>query len=184
VTKLITRPWLSVWPWRSPYRSWRWALSDFGLFFHFVPSSIAPMAMWIRSLALLCSVLLALPPGWCCMVGSAPCCNQCQPVKNEKVPSTHPSSHKSCCCSSETTEQNSNCPAPSPKPSTPVKPCCCEKAPSSLPEGARLLPDLFVVPLAVLVELPFSNGIDRAAAGPALVDTSPALHVLHCVWLC
>src|SRR5262245_9689852 len=102
------------------------------------------MALLTRSLALLCSFLLALPSGWCCMVG-APCCDQRRPVE-KGMDQPPPSRHKSCCCH-HATEQKHNDPTPARTPSTPLKVCSCEKAPVVISETARLGPDLFVAPL-------------------------------------
>src|SRR5262249_4457984 len=83
----------------------------FGLPFWLGPPSIARMGLLTRSLALLCSFLLALPSGWCCMVG-APCCHQRRPVeRREDQPP--PSGHKSCCCHHATKQKhNETTPAP------------------------------------------------------------------------
>ena len=151
-----------------------------GLPFWFGPSSIAPMALLTQSLALLCSFLLALPSGWCCIVG-APCGHQRRPVE-KRVDQAPPLRHK--CCCHQPSEQKYNDTTPAPKPTTPVMVCSCEKARAVGPEVARLGPDLFVAPLATPADLPPSNAGDQSDLCRIFDPPSPSLHVSHCVWLC
>jgi hypothetical protein len=158
---------------KSPY-----PLTQVGLPFSFAPPSIAQMALLARSLALLCSFLLALPSGWCCIVG-APCCHQRRPV-GKRADQAAPLTHKSCCCH----QQKHNDTTPAPKPSTPLKVCSCEKASVVAPEVARFGPDLFVAPLAIPADLPPSNAGDQSDLCRIFDLPPPSLHVSHCVWLC
>ena len=148
--------------------------------FWFGPSSIAPMRLLARSLALLCSFVLPLPSGWCCMVG-APCCDQRRPVE-KRADQPAPLRHKSCC--HHATEQKDNDTTPAPKPSTPSKVCSCEKAPVVISEAARLGPELFVAPLASPVDSPSFNTGDQSELIRIHDPPSPSLNVSHCVWLC
>ncbi len=151
-----------------------------GLFFQSVVSNIAPMGLLSRSLALLCIVLLALPSGWCCMIG-APCCDQRRPVE-KRADQPAPLRHKSCC--NHTTEQKHNDTTPAPKPSTPVKVCSCEKAPVVMPETTRLGPELFVAPLSSAVDSPSFNTGGQSESIRLHDPPSPSLRISHCVWLC
>ncbi|HEV3146634.1 MAG TPA: hypothetical protein VGZ47_22290 [Gemmataceae bacterium] len=138
------------------------------------------MAMLTRSLVLLCSLLLALPQGWCCLVGAAPCCNQQQPAEKQELPAKH----KSCCCCQELTEHECSKPVPAPKPGKPLKACCCEKALTALPNVERQLPDLVALPLAVSVDVPLFHAVNRIESARRFAVSPFPLHVFHCVWLC
>jgi len=139
------------------------------------------MGLLTRSLALLCSFVLLLPSGWCCMLGS-PCCDQRQPVE-KGVDQPPPLGHKSCCCH-HATKQKHNDTTPAPKPSTPLKVCSCEKAPVVISEVARLGTDLFVAPLSTPANLPPFNAGEQSDLIRVHDPPSPSLHVSHCVWLC
>ena len=137
------------------------------------------MGLVIRSLALLCSFLLALPGGWCCMIG-VPCHDQRQPTEKRTAPPARP---KSCCCH-QPTEQKHNDPTPAPKPLTPVTSCSCEKAATVAPEPARPGPDLFAAPLATPADSPFTDAGDQSDLCRVFGPPRSPLHVSHCVWLC
>jgi hypothetical protein len=154
---------------------------QFGLLFPSILSNMALMALVIRSLALLCSFLLALPGGWCCMIG-VPCCDQRQPTEKRAV-APAPARPKSCCCH-QPTEQKHNEPTPAPKPSTPVTGCSCDKAPAVAPEAARLGPDLFVAVLATPADSPLSDAGDQSDFCRVFDPPRSRLNVSHCVWLC
>jgi hypothetical protein len=151
-----------------------------GLLFWFGPPSIAPMTLLTRSLALLCSFLLALPGGWCCIV-SVSCCHQ-RRAAEPRVGQAPSLRHNSCC--HQPSEQRHNDSTPEPKPSTPVKVCSCEKAPVVPPEISRLGSDLFFATLATPAELPPSYAGDQSDLCRILDPPSPSLQLSHCVWLC
>jgi hypothetical protein len=155
--------------------------SGFGLFCQPILRKIALMAVVIRSLALLCSIPLALPTGWCCMIG-APCCDQGQ--SKETGPDTScPPARPKCCCD-QSTDQTHNDRTPAPNPSAPAKSCSCEKAPTVAPEVARLVPDLFVAPLATPADCPLAKAGDQSELYRIFDPPRLPLHVSHCVWLC
>src|SRR5262245_31822275 len=138
------------------------------------------MVVVTRSLGLLCSLLLVLPPGWCCAAGVAACCGKQQPVEKQEAPQTA----KNCCCCPEPSDQKCNRRNSTAKPSKPAKSCCCESLPSLLTEKADQWPDLVAMPLVILVEELVFDASDRIDSGHVFVDSSPPLHVLHCVWMC
>ncbi len=139
------------------------------------------MATLARSLALLSSLLLALPPGWCCSVGLAACGEK--PPLAEKQENAPPS-HKGCCCCPEALQTEPAESAPAPKPNKPVTSCCCEKQPTALPDTGWHLPDWDVSPPAIPVaRLSVVRGVP-GPTGRVFVASSPPLYVLHCVWLC
>jgi len=114
------------------------------------------------------------------LITPAPCCGKQQPVEKREAASKH----KPCCCCSESAEQTPSPPKPEPKPRTPVKPCCCEKAPTVPSDLARIIPDLAAVALFVPVEPGLLESAVRTPSGSVFVDSSPPLHILHSVWLC
>jgi hypothetical protein len=153
---------------------------QFGLRFRRFRSNIAPMALLTRCLALVCSVLLALPSGWCCVIG-APCCDKPRPAE-KSVAQAPPVRHK--CCCHQSTEQKPNDPTPAPKPSPPIKACSCERAPAVTTEVARLAADLVAAPLATPADFFCCSGIDPSELCRIFDPSPPPLHVTHCVWLC
>ena len=107
-------------------------------------------------LAILCSLTLALPQGWCCTFvpeKQAKCC---------------------ACCRDEA-------PAEAPKP---VAQCPCAERATTLTPATDSAPDyaLSVVPVLLETALP-TPGI-MVAVVPPLRPPIPRLHVVHCVWLC
>jgi hypothetical protein len=143
--------------------------------------ALRQMALLARSLALLCSFLLALPSGWCCIVG-APCCHQRRPVE-KPVGQVEPSRYRSCCCH-HSPEQKQNDTTPARRPSTPVRVCSCEKAPVVAPEVARLGPDLLVAPLATGADMRLTNAGVQSEICRIFDPPFPSPHISHCVWLC
>lgn len=118
-------------------------------------------------LALLCGLILALPPGWC-----AAFCRAATPPEQ--------AGHCSSCCPAERHE-----PTPAPCRQAPPLKCCCADIDRTTPPSPEKLPlDLsFAVPLTSL------DLEGRSAAGALLEQTgpraaAPPLHLLHCVWLC
>jgi hypothetical protein len=138
------------------------------------------MGVWCRFLCLLSSLLLALPPGWCCPGRLAPFRERPQPT--EKREDATP--HKGCCCCPKILQQRPTDSAPVPKPSNPIKSCCYEKPPMVLPDLGRQMLDLAVVPFAVVVQVPLLAGSECIEPAHVFVASSPPLHVLECVWLC
>ncbi len=126
------------------------------------------MNILVRALVLCNALLVALPPGWCCLPAAvqpasprdpAPCCHH-KPAPDQPAPPTHPQ---------------------------PVKPC---DAPRCLTDATRApvpeTPPADLVPAALLA-VPDAAPLPRAARvaeASELHALSPPPQLLHCVWLC
>jgi len=129
---------------------------------------------FVRSLVLVFSLTLALPPGWCCLFASLPSC----PVRSG-----------SCCCTCPVPEQKAK-PEPKPvkSPTAPLpKHCPCTDRQTILNAG----PNAEQADLAVrfLTILPVFDLWPHLAQVILRVDSDAhpprlRLHVLHCQWLC
>jgi len=121
-------------------------------------------------LTLVVGVLLALPPGWCCILASAPvattqkpapscdeCCRGCcpQPPSGDEVPAGRP----------------------------PMTLCCCDNLVSRHEGPVKDLPPDTTPGLTcqVEVEKPASQLV---AATDVPYHSSCSLHILLCVWTC
>jgi hypothetical protein len=126
-----------------------------------------------RSLVLVVCVLLALPPGWCCML----------PANAPAEP--HKSSHADCCkCDHCTRPQIPKQPEPRKQPLSPGE-CPCTERTWTLPAWTVTFAD-YLVPA-------FSTALlgDDPSRMPALdqveffsFDSYHALHLRCCVWRC
>jgi hypothetical protein len=124
-------------------------------------------APFVRSLALLCGLLLVPPPGWCCLVSGA-------------APVTKPA--KTCCgcplC------RTTNQPAPGP-PQPPRTKCPCFERTSMLPAAAKPVPAGGTVTAPLFTSDPQRDGtcVLRPEPAAALL-THSCLHLVYCTWLC
>lgn len=132
------------------------------------------MGFVLRSLVLVTSLVLALPPGWCNFVPSQ---------KSGKSEETPKKAHGGCCdlCHCQDREK----PPPQHDKPIPLTRCCCYELDwlkPSPPEEIDSDPVLSV-PLIIVDAHPscFCVGV---AADLTLPIPSPPLHVLKCVWLC
>jgi len=133
-------------------------------------------------LLLTCSLLLVLPPGWCCYTWSARCCAK-QQASGADLPKT---AATSCCHKEEDSASQPGQPSSVPaKPSSPTPDsCCCEHQPT-LPTSNDSSWSIPVFALATLtpdfapIDLQPYRTVERAG-----FQTLPLLHLLHCVWLC
>jgi hypothetical protein len=126
-----------------------------------------------RVLALVCGLVLALPPGWCCLLAAPKA-----PVR-AAAPTCD-----GCCCCCRVAHPPADPPAPPRGPF--AKGCCCADRNATKPAGPEMIapcpaPDLLAVPPAAAPA--------PAHLGPVLVADRPDLHsppanLLHCVWLC
>lgn len=134
-----------------------------------------------RSLIFTCSLLLALPQGWCCLFALQ---TEKTATAKEDTATTHAKSTKACCpCCAQNPDPERG---PKDKPSGPSKRvCCCPDRDATLSSSSSiekadsgflvLLPPLDpVAPTLTLVEEVVSN----------LLLPTLALHVVNCVWLC
>ena len=140
--------------------------------------------MLARLLSSLCSLLLALPQGWCCW----PVC--CSEGPAGKLEIQAPTPKACCCCAAARASDSGNCeicpdgeaPRPPFKPSS--CPCCVVNALKFVPTGVG--PDLQLALLAapVLVDVPLvqmAGGTFTLASAHA---ADPPLFLLHCIWRC
>jgi hypothetical protein len=136
-------------------------------------------SLFRQVLAFTCSVLVALPPGWCCFIETSPCCQTQTPPKKEQPADPPPC----CCCHHQAgaEEHVSDVPA---QPSAPQKLCCCEPTPSALPRIEKFSADLTAVLLPLPVEAPTVFSVSVPTGPGSLLSSSPPLHVLQCVWRC
>jgi hypothetical protein len=145
----------------------------------------------LRYLVLCNALLVALPPGWCCVLPMQPANLGAEPVEcctNSTTPRPkpiEPTRQRSCCHHADSSAQASIMPAAPVSDSLPTVPnCCCEFVPSVVPNVYSVdLHDGVGVPLAATI-----NGL--ISAGQSLEipcvfhPVSPPLHLQNCVWLC
>jgi hypothetical protein len=132
------------------------------------------MRSWVRhSLVFAAALLLALPPGWCCV-----------PLSLGKA-SASPLANRGC-CQTQASSPGQPCPEHNQAdgPVVPSTSCCC-------PAGSVLPPAPELPPVGwISAALPAIGGADLApAASWPTWDVpspfpSPPLQILHCVWLC
>jgi hypothetical protein len=122
-----------------------------------------------RFLMLGCGLLLALPPGWCCILAI----QTARQETTKLVP----------CCRSCCGNSNSSTPTPKPVPHKPGR-CPCADRQTTAPENVKTFHcDLSIVaPLAALDPAPFEANAGEPAGLPPHLCSSAQL--LHCVWLC
>jgi len=126
----------------------------------------------VKSLVVLQTLLLALPPGWCCAAASA----ESAPFVNEG---------RWCCQAlGQEIESTGRPPDSHSPPRRPAAECCCPReatAPQKTapPANDSALPVFAVAPVSVarLTELP-------AQSATGVWPGDPPLHVLQCEWLC
>jgi hypothetical protein len=127
------------------------------------------MPPWVRRLlAFAAALLLALPPGWCCL------------LPRLRAAAASPTAKRHCC--SEEPTPRRDCPAHD-RGNGPLAPCCCHTDPA-LPPGPEAAPaDLQAAPLpgVVVAHVPL---VGEFAQDFSLFITPPRLQLLHCVWRC
>jgi hypothetical protein len=135
----------------------------------------------LRSLVIAISLLLVVPPGWCCMVPV-----HAATATDAKATATVPMKPAGCrgCCKHETQPQ----PGPADTPSGPPPGhCCCIDRLTGLPSPAGAekagLGFAFAAPLPHAVSVPpLVRFIEEAAS--VVHPPTRQLHILKCVWLC
>jgi hypothetical protein len=138
-------------------------------------------------LVLAISLLLVLPPNWCCYLGVGECCGTgkqscCTPPRTEEVPANPEG--LCCCCPEDPSEAAQKVPSKPAKSNEPGKSICCERLPIDRPANDKL-PDLTasVLGYALVETTTFpSQFADKLLED--IVVSSPSSHILHCVWLC
>ncbi len=128
-----------------------------------------------HTLAVVCSILVLLPPGWCCSVRRSSPAVLPQSADQPAAP---------CCCHQQQTQQGETAPNGPAEPTPSEKRCCCEPIPSTPSRMEKssvdLTPATFQLP--VEPELVAPERVQPNQLG--LPGCSPALHVLQCVWRC
>lgn len=143
-----------------------------------------------KLLAILASLLTALPPSACCLLASQPCCGwevAAQSVAGDCCSRRLVEPAVASCCTHEASPQSANLPmAPASEGPCPAEMCCCVKPPViATVVGAAWQPELGM-PLYVL---PADWGTSQSIVSGvvpawAMHPPSAARHVLLCVWRC
>ena len=123
----------------------------------------------LRCLALGCSLLVALPSAWCCIL-SAP------------VAAKEPTKARSCCRCAE----REQAPAPQRRPAPQKETDCpCYDRNATAPDGPKVVDSDLSFPTAAgaLAAVLVAMG-DGDGTPVTLHLLSPPLRLLHCVWLC
>jgi hypothetical protein len=131
------------------------------------------LSSFLHHLLLACGLLLALPPGWCCMLQLPKAEEQARPAAPKSVP---------CCCCKKGAKPAS--PTPAPPPQRPAR-CPCADRHSTAPDAPKVIGcDLScVAPLPTTDLAPSGTAAGHPVVFRALPsETSP--HLLNCVWLC
>jgi hypothetical protein len=127
-----------------------------------------------RLLLLTAAGMLALPPGWCCILAPAAGVSAARlAVPERPTPCTH-------CCQEPRADQEEEQP-----PSRPPCTVCCGDL--NVPLSQRAIdfsPDALVAALPPAAALPDPTGAVDAIAPAWPIPPTRALHVLQCVWLC
>lgn len=130
----------------------------------------------LRHVVLVCSLLLALPQGWCCL----------HAFQLPKTTITAPVKPAGCCicCKHETQPQ----PTQTEKPSDlPPSCCCCTDQPMVAPSSAAVQKvSLDLAFLEILPVPPLMPHLVQLIGEAASVVHPPThqLHIFKCVWLC
>lgn len=128
----------------------------------------------LRLASLACGLLLALPPGWCCLWLPGP-------ARASAAPTEVPAGPCCPCC---------NHPAQPAEPAAPAPPqrCPCADREATTPEAVK--PPALQAGDSLATPVPAADDLAPSAAPGGLVPASSLalpsapLNVLHCVWLC
>jgi hypothetical protein len=132
-------------------------------------------SLFLRYLVLGCSLLLALPPGWCCIF-------QVQ-ARSKEVKAEVPRPIGSCCghCRGVVKPQ---VPTRTPVPALPGK-CPCDDRHSTTPDAHKIVGgDLLIATTDLVHDLVLSAAEAEGLAGLPVPSSDHSLRILHCVWLC
>ncbi len=126
-----------------------------------------------RALLVAASLLLALPPGWCCVAPSAPA-----------GPAQAPARHACCHGGRKAPASRTSIPTPRPAPLGGPSCPCFDRAPAKPARPGIDTTDSSLPPAPALTPaLPIANAVGGTAP-PSRRAPSPSLQLLHCVWLC
>ena len=130
----------------------------------------------LRSLAFACSLLLALPPGWCCLWLPGP-------ARAAAAPTEAPAEPCCPCCNHPVPPTESEAPAPAPP-----QRCPCADRETTTPEAVKppalLAGDHLGTPIPCADDLAPSAAPGGLVPASSLAPSSAPLNVLHCGWLC
>ncbi|HTU93341.1 MAG TPA: hypothetical protein VMF69_24890 [Gemmataceae bacterium] len=136
----------------------------------------------VRSLVLACSLLLALPQGWCCLLAM----QTAKAATTTVSETTAPANTRGCCpCCPRNADRDRN---PAGKPSEPEKSTCfcCPDRDATLPSTSSIerVDTGFIVIVPPLDVIFPSVALLDGVAGSTFYLPAHQLHVLKCVWLC
>jgi hypothetical protein len=133
------------------------------------------MRIALRSLLLVCGLLLVPPPGWCCYVVDM---TEALKTPIEQVPAPT----KKCCCCEEPAKPQPE--QPKEKPGRPFTYCCPAFDKLKSDGSVRFAPDSAGLHLAIIPLLPVSGTGEPWPSYSDSFTSSAPIHLLHCVWLC
>lgn len=133
---------------------------------------------FLRTLVFACSLTLALPQGWCCLLAMQ------NAAKGSG--SVTPSSSDCCPCSAPQPENSKPDGTPSEKSPVPIKNCPCTERNTTLITGGI---EKIEFDLGFVAILPVADFVNQEVGARENVARSvylppQSLHVLHCLWLC
>ena len=141
----------------------------------------------VQYLALASSVFLVLPEGWCCALLG----NQAQTTNSQAKSNTSdvPETTGECCpcCHRSNELAPKQIPSPVVPPSGPAKSlCACSDREATLPNTTSVeqVDASFILFLLPLDAMANGTGLRVALVARDRSPPHPALHVLHCLWLC
>jgi hypothetical protein len=128
----------------------------------------------LRPLTLACGLLLALPPGWCCMARAW--------ESPQQAESDTPCPPPDCCPCKGPAQPKAPTPRPAP---LPPGQCPCDGRQSVAPDAPKAVGcDLSLpAPLPVIDLVPCRARGDGPVSLPVF-SSDFSLHLRHCVWLC
>jgi hypothetical protein len=127
----------------------------------------------LRTLMLACSLLLALPPGWCCMVRAG------VPTPAAEKAAPH---HCPCCPCQGTAKPKA--PEPHPLPLPPAQ-CPCDGRQATAPDATKASGDnLTLAAPPPVIDLVPTFSVDGDIVALPFFPSHVSLQLLHRVWLC
>ncbi|HMP02467.1 MAG TPA: hypothetical protein PKC45_08220 [Gemmatales bacterium] len=129
----------------------------------------------VRSLVLACSLLVALPQGWCCLFAFHQAKATASTTTGECCP----------CCPTHSAPNDGQTPAKNPTVPGSFT-CCCADRHATAPETSSVKP----LDTGAALALPLDADSPRLGDQLAVVEwtdlppPTPHLHLLNCVWLC
>ena len=128
-----------------------------------------------RILVLACSLIFALPQGWCCLFAIQ---------TTDKVGTCSKAGSSGCCCHCTTPRPSKS--EKSPAKPVPIQNCPCAERNAVLTTSSAELGDVDLGQVAILTDINLPHHkVGVVERVPCSVHAPPrSLHVLHCIWLC